>query len=51
MPGEYLDNSIVSIDTQLQYHLCLPDPDALSDWEWATKYAILLEILKQEREK
>ena len=50
MPSEYWDNSIFSIDTQLQYHLSLPDVDALPDWEYVTKYKILLDILKAEKE-
>jgi hypothetical protein len=39
---------VIYIDTVMQYHLSLPDPDALSDEDWAMKYFILLEIIKAE---
>ena len=50
MPEDHQDNSVVFIDTVLQYHLSLPAPDLLETWEWAEKYAILLELLKAERD-
>lgn len=51
MPLDHQDNSILVIDTVLQYHLSLPNPDALSDWEWANKYSILLQLIKAEQEQ
>jgi hypothetical protein len=50
VPEDHLDNSVIFIDTVLQYHLCLPDPDVLSDAEWAMKYAILIQLIKSEKQ-
>lgn len=51
MPEANLNDEPLFIDTVLQYHLSIPDPDALPLWEWAGKYAILLTILESERKE
>lgn len=43
------ENDVILIDTILQYHLSIPNPDDLTLWEWAKKYYYLLEIIKAEK--
>lgn len=38
------------MNTMLQYYLHIPDPDLLSDEEWAAKIIQLKEIRKLEKE-
>lgn len=39
------------IDTMLQYYLGIPEPEKLSNQDWAIKFAQLEEIRKKEQEK
>jgi len=37
------------INTQLQYYNICAEPDLLTDYEWALKYAILEDIRQNEK--